>query len=93
MVTDLYPYFLAQSKAAWQILRAAERVMMRTEIARSGPGNSGKRFELCMRGQRSAHRLGRIGPLDSRVKSFGVLPEDNHVHPRLLESSRRASCE
>src|SRR5579864_3726744 len=38
MVTDLYPYFLAHSNAALQILRAAGRVMMRTEMARSNPG-------------------------------------------------------
>src|SRR5579872_2402794 len=38
IVTDLYPYFFAHLNAASQILRAAARVMMRTEIARSAPG-------------------------------------------------------
>ena len=32
--------------------------------------------------------LWRIGPFDSGVEPFRVLPEDDHVHERLLESSR-----
>src|ERR1051326_7254221 len=37
IVTDLYPYLFAHSNAALQILRAALRVITRTEIAKSAP--------------------------------------------------------
>src|SRR5215469_7884992 len=46
MVTDLYPYFFAQSNAALQILRAAARVTIRTEIARSAPETDAKGLNL-----------------------------------------------
>src|SRR5579872_5776705 len=42
IVTDLYPYLFAHSNAALQLLRAALRVMTRTEIARSGPATDAK---------------------------------------------------
>src|ERR1700690_2532625 len=55
IVTDWYLYFLAQSNAAWQILRAAGRVMMRTERARSGPGvpTNGLNFGWVVRAART----------------------------------------
>src|ERR1700687_4682354 len=54
-VTDLYLYCLAQSNAAWQILRAAGRVIMRTERARSDPGIStnGLNFGCVLRAART----------------------------------------
>jgi hypothetical protein len=73
MVTDLYPYFLAHSNAARQILRAAPRLMMHTEIASSGPGTAVNGLNL----ECDA----------SAVDIFGVLPEDNSIHQRLLETS------
>src|ERR1700745_1111076 len=55
IVTDLYLYCLAQSNAAGQILRAAGRVIMRTERARSGPGipTNGLNFGCVLRAART----------------------------------------
>src|ERR1019366_2524163 len=63
IVTDLYLCSLAHSNAAWQILRAAGRVMMRTERARSGPGVAANGLNLeCMA---SADRTGSGGLVHS----------------------------
>ena len=93
IVTPLKPRFLAYSKAALTMRRAAFRVMMRTLTARSGPGTLVKALNRGMGIQRGANVVRRIGPLDAGVQALGALAEDRGVDLGLVEAAVDCACE
>ena len=52
-----------------------------------GARRVGEDLELRVGGEGVAHRLRRIGPLQSGIEALGVLPEDHRIHLRLVHAA------